>query len=488
MKQKKPRRPAALRGTNLYLNEYGYYVWRRADPRTGKRQKRSTGHHVLELALRKAREFDDDFERRDAGLAVYDCWRLELRPLVDEWFDSQEGTVLESTRRARKSQVLRALDALQLRTAADLDHVARIADKIRRLEREGMKRVKLRRGYQIPLRLFSAWLAADKRHLDRDPLALWKPIPTGKAKPARRAFLPTEVARAFLALDRLDELNRRCSSQRTPFLLMLITAPRPGALLSRVVSDFQVARRRIDFGADVGKKRKGEGALDAATVEDLKGYLGNRKEGALIHSPAGVAYTKEVFLDVWREAFGLGLVDELWPADEPRGLTIMHLVNRALLTGRVAVSRGGNPKRVTSDTLRAREALASRVSGLVDRLKADWAERMQGVDVTAFRKTHRTWAEAQGVPAVLIDKQLGHCERSDATSADVLRQIAGSATGRRFYLDTRSAELFDASRSAQAVRQLIDQALEAVSADPDRTALLVPVLAPVPRKAEGGSA
>lgn len=471
------RRPQSLAGTGLSLNERGIYDWRYTDSRTGRRLKRSTGERTLERALRRAAQFDEKRAREEAGLAVHDNWRVELRPLVKEWETWQDGTVLDSTIASRSSQVLRALDAFGLRVAADLDHVARIVDRVKKLLKEGMKPVTLRRGYQNPLRLFSAWLATDKRYLDRDPLALWKPIKEGPKKPVRRAFLPDEVARAFLALDRLDAHHGRTSPQRVPFLLMLVTAPRPGALLSRTASELDRRRARLDFGPDVGKKRKGAGGLDEATLADVMTYVGKRAgEEALVLSPTGVACTKEVFLDVWREAFGLGIVDELWPADEPRTLDLAILVNRCLREGVIAVSKGGKTKRVEGQAHLAEVALAKRVEGLVERLRDDWKERMTGIDVTAFRKTHRTWAEAVGVPPVLIDKQLGHTERGDATSLDVLRQIVGSATGVRFYLD-RASPLLEAARSATAVRGLLDQALERVSRQ-ESSVLVVPALVP----------
>lgn len=155
----------------------------------------------------------------------------------------------------------------------------------------------------------------------------------------------------------------------------------------------------------------------------------------------------------------------------------VYFTNLTLLSGRVRVSRGGNPEVVLGETLKERETLARRVARIVERLRTDWQDRMSSVDVHAFRMTHRSWAEASGVPPVLIDKQLGHSSGRAEGSLDVLRAVAGSATGRKHYLDMGSP-LFDASRSAQAVRELFDRALEAARKQVD-TVLAVPISVPM---------
>jgi hypothetical protein len=82
----------------------------------------------------------------------------------------------------------------------------------------------------------------------------------------------------------------------------------------------------------------------------------------------------------------------------------------------------------------------------------------------AFRKTHQTWAEAQGIPAVLIDKQLGHSVGSKGL--DVFKAVralsGGSRTGRKHYLDLGS-KLLDPTPSAAAVRGLVNEALAALT-------------------------
>jgi integrase len=458
----KPKRRASLAGTNLFVDvRTGIYVWRRMDERTGKRFKRSTATPSLQIALKKARDFEDEYQKGAAGLVVYDCWRKELRPLVDEWITAQTGDVGSRTLDTKKFRLLRALESLGLRTTADLDNVVRLQDRLLGLERAGTARVTLRRSFQDPLRQFAAWLAENNRHLDRNPLLNWKPLRlrTPKSEKQRRAFLPDEVARAFLALESLDQIHDRKHSQRPLFLLLLITAPRVGALLSRDLSNLDRERARIHFGAPVGKKRKGAGALDPRTLADLTAAIGDRETGSLLLSPDGARPAQERVLDAWREAFGLGLVDALWPKDQPRNLDVAHLTNLALLSGRIRVDKGGRPKR--EKILAKRSDLETRVAALVNEIGAEWRRRMEGVDVHSFRMTHRTWAEVQGVPAVLIDLQLGHEDLGAEGTIKLMSLVAGSTTGRRHYLDVNN-RLFDPSRSAAAVRALLDEALPRV--------------------------
>jgi len=96
-------------------------------------------------------------------------------------------------------------------------------------------------------------------------------------------------------------------------------------------------------------------------------------------------------------------------------------------------------------------------------MREPWLEKMKGVDVYALRKTHRTWAELQGVPAILIDKQLGHSSVNTQGANEFVRALLGSDTGRKHYLDV-ALDLFDAGRSARAVRTLLDQALKSIHA------------------------
>jgi hypothetical protein len=460
-----PKRRASLQGTNLTVDvRTGIYVWRRLDEKTGRRFRRSTGAKSLEVALKKARDYEDEYQRKLAGLADYSSWRIDLSPLADQWVASQTE-VTEGTRKAKELRIRRALEKLGLKTAADLDNVGVINDRLLALESQGVRRRMLRYSYQEPLRQFSAWLCENKRYLECDPLATWKPIRVAKTgKRVKRAFLPEEVARTFLALHRLDEIQGRKQPQAVVAMALLITSARVSALASRNVSDFDEAGQRINFGANVGNKRRGAGALDPKTAKEIAAHLAAREEknrnDPLFLSADGTRCNKDRLLDVWKEAFGLGVVDALWPKNEPRNLDLAYLVNLALKSGRVRVSKGGNPNLVREDTLEKRAEKETHVQRLADLIGPEWRERMAGVRVHALRMTHRSWGEACGVPGVVLDKQLGHTAQREGRD-ELVAAISGSRTGREYYLDLE-LPLFNAARAAEAVRSLLDQALARV--------------------------
>ena len=466
----------APRGSGLHWHAArGVWYWRKVDSQTGKRLDRNTGQHRLDLAMRVAARFDDELREKQAGVKNLDHWRLELLPLVPQWIESQD-TNLAKTLKQKERELLRALEALRLRVAADLTDLAEIERRMRALKREGRPAVSLRRQYQEPVKAFSRWLSGNSRHLPHDPLQTWEAVPVPRSqRRRRRAMLPDEAARAFLALDVLDRAHGRLAPQRPVFLALLVTAPRAGALATRDVHHLDLEAGSIDYGEDVGNKRRGAGALDPGTAEDLHAYLGGRKAGPLFLSPWGERYPVERLLDVWREAFSLGTVTALWPGDAAQDLGLALLVNRSLIAGRVRVSKGGNPGLVTAETRRGRDELAAKVAALTDRLRLDWQERMAGVDVHSFRMTLQTWCEATGVPPALIDRQLGHAGTDSRRSLEVLRAVAGSRTGRASYLDMASP-LLDPRRAAEAARALLDEAEQRLRAVPG---LLAPPSAPV---------
>lgn len=442
----------------------GIYIWKRTIPGTKHRRKQSTGAKDRVTALAKAKEFEEEFRDLKAGLAPQHGWKQALRPLAEKWLAFQEGDVGERSLHTKRFRILRVLDKLRLETAADLTHVGRLAEALKALERDGTPKITLRRCYQEPLKQFSAWLAADRKYLDHDPLATWKPLRVNRdGRKRRHWFHPDLMARALLALDRLDEIHRREHAQRLFFVTLLVTAPRVGALISRDVSHLDRSYPRIDFGPHVGKKRKGVGALDPVTAKEIASYVGERREGTLFLSPEGQRPTGERLLDVWREAYSLGVVDLVYPADEPKTLTLAFLASRALLSRRVRVSRGGNPNLILPETREILSDMERRVARVVAKIEGEWTRRMEGVDVYSSRKTHETWARAQGVHPLVVDKQLGHTS-SDLDGASELRRVlSGSETGRKHYLDL-DADLFDPRLSAVAVRGLLDEALARVSA------------------------
>lgn len=452
-------------GGRLTPNERGIYEWRRTHPVTGHRDKRSTGVRTLGDARRIAKEWEEEFDRLEVGLGHLNGWKRELLPLVEPWAKTLEGS--ERWQRQLKDDLVRALGALRLVRAADLDALGVLEERLLALEGKVASRTALRRQYQTPLRRFSAWLAGNKRYLDRDPLALWEPIRgrRGRAPRKGRAFEPAECARALLALDRIDDAREAADRTgkvrprtRPTYLALLITAPRATAFTSRDVE--HLLEDRIDLGPGNAIKRTGRGALDPATAEELRAYVGEREAGGpLFLSPWGARWTKDRLIDRWREAFALGLVDEFWPADAPRELALARDVAYALLHGS-ARNRGGNPGLVT-DTSRLRRAKrVAQVAELVERLRDSVLPRLEGVTLHGFRSTHKSWATAH-VPGPAIDVQLGWAQDVDPGQAAVMKLAAGSRTGRKHYLDA-GLSMFDPGASAAAVREVLDAAIAAV--------------------------
>ncbi|HBP16810.1 MAG TPA: hypothetical protein DEA08_03315, partial [Planctomycetes bacterium] len=165
------RQERSLLGTHLFRDtRTGVLWWRRTCPRTGERLKKSTGTKVLEYALRKAEEFNDELEREAVGIKSYDGWTRELAPLVDEWFAdqrAQDRPPQEAWLRQKERFTRKALEDLRLRRAADLTDVGAIDRRLKALKKPDAT---LRRRYQDPIKQFAAWLAENGRYLEHDPL------------------------------------------------------------------------------------------------------------------------------------------------------------------------------------------------------------------------------------------------------------------------------------------------------------------------------
>ncbi|MBL4849367.1 MAG: hypothetical protein JKY65_27890 [Planctomycetes bacterium] len=454
-------------GDNLQLDKRrGYYYWRKTHPQTGRRIIRNTLQTRRDLARRVAARFDDELREEIAGVKRLDHLKLELKPLAEEWLREEDDRLEPKTSSQKRRDLMRALEALKLRRVADLMDLASLNRLLFRLRSSGAKGSEhFRRCYQAPLKGFSRWLAGNHRYLANDPLANWEPLKRLRGEQPerrRRAYMPDRLSRSFMALDYYDQVNKRRAPSRPVFVALLVTAPRLGAFLSRGVEHLLPTEDRIDYGEGCRNKRRGRGALDASTLEDLLRYVGGRTSGPLFLGPRGGEYSKERLLDTWREALSLAVVDSLWPRDAPPDLHVADLVARALRTGRIAVHGGGNPSRLRPETISRRAELKSQVRALADRMRGDWESEMRGCDryrapdLHAFRATHRTWAAAVNVPPTCIDKQLGHARTGDGRSLEIHRVLAGSSVGSRFYTDLNS-ELFDASKSAEAVRQILDQ-------------------------------
>ena len=452
-----------LRGTGLTRDKRtGILHWRRVDPETGKRPPpRSTGTHVLRYALQKAREWDDEFERKKAGIKVYNDWTKPLRPQVDEWTEARRGEPEEQRPgepwlAQERSAVLRALEELELRTAADLTHLGRLDAKLKSL---GLPESKMRRRYQEPLMRFSAWLAGNHRHLERDPLASWEPITYARVE-KHRCLDPHPVARALIASDWLDEIHGRDHRLRPAFTVLLVTMPRVSALTTRDAGDYLRNERRIYYGVGRKKKLRGQGKLDDSTAEELEAYLGDRVRGPLLLSPRERRIAPGRLLHWWKEAFGLGVLLKLWPEGEPWCVETAHLVNQVLLTGHAPVGRGGNPNVVHAETKREIREHERLILRKAEALREAWTEAMERVTVHSFRHTHETWALAAGVDQVLINLQGGWKVSRTREDFDVKR-IRASMTGLERYADSRS-KVLDCRKSAVAVRAMLDQALQEV--------------------------
>jgi integrase len=428
------RKEKSLAGTHLYRHpETGYLYWRRTDPQTGRRDPRPTNTDVLEDALKVAQDFEEEWRKKKAGIKTYGDWRKPLEPLVDEFLAHQRvqnDAPSEGWLKQKKEALRTALSLLKLTKAADLTDLGRIDQAMRTLDKpEATKR----RRIQDPLKQFSAWLAGNQRHLDRDPLVSWEPIHY-EAHEIHRALLPLEVARALVASEWLDTIHGRAHRMRTVFTILLVTMPRASALASRVVADYLRTDRRINFGEGNKRKGRGQGWLDDPTAAELEAYLGDRRAGPLVQSPEGGRIWPRNLLRWWQEAFSLGLVWEMWPKEQPWNVEQAFLVSAALLSGRVSVRQGGNPKVVTRETRIARKKQEAEIAVLVDELSLRWAERMERVTVHCFRHTHETWAVAAGVDQVLINLQGGWKVSRTKEDFDVKR-IRASMTGLNRYLD-----------------------------------------------------
>ncbi|MGE0713043.1 MAG: hypothetical protein AB7N76_09660 [Planctomycetota bacterium] len=412
----------------------------------------------MDRALARAARLDQAWEDlRDGKPSELDAtsakkagaWTRPLVELVPDWIahkrERHEAT--EHYLRQVARQVMRALEDLRVRTAQDLRDVVALDQRARALP---IERKRLQKEWQGPLRLFVRWLAGNQRVLDHDPLATWEPIrhdPDAEPEAKPRAYSPEELARALRVLERLaGSHHERLSPLRTVFVVLLVAAPRIQALCEREALDFDPEARRIDFGKGRKKKRRGAGALDPATSAELAAYLDGRAQGPLVRGPGGRRLDRARALKVWLEAFGLGVAWQLWPEGAPLDWERLAIAERYLRKGVLRVGKGGNPKRIKKETLRARQELLASVRAVGEAIRARWESLMEGVSLHAFRDTHETWARVAGVNPLFVDKQLGHAP------------IGGSATGRTYYLDVQ-ADVVDASASAEAVRATLDRAL-----------------------------
>ncbi|MBL4846976.1 MAG: hypothetical protein JKY65_15765 [Planctomycetes bacterium] len=303
------------RTNGLRKKPNGYYYWRRVHPTTGKRIERATGTKNERVACRKAVQWDEELERESAGLKNYDWARRRIGELIPLFLADWGADLSDEWVKQREAELRRAIRELRLVVVADLDDVGGLDRRLRRLDQPDSI---LSRSYQQPLRTFSKWLAENNRVTERDLLGNWKKIPY-EPRSNRQAVLPEDMAQSILAASEIDFARGR-HPLRPVLVALLITAPRAGALISRNVGHLVErayrgeSRYRVDYGEGCKKKRRGKGALDRASWTEIKGIVGERREGPLLLSPKGRRWSKERLLDAWREAYCLGFVTRYFPA------------------------------------------------------------------------------------------------------------------------------------------------------------------------------
>ncbi len=417
-------------------NRHGLIAWRYTDPQTGKRPVRSTGTKDPAIAGRIVAAWQEELERKRAGLPDYSAWQSDLLPLAEQWLEVLAQRLSPRWLQQRRSQIHRALEQLELRTTGDLLDIGKLNQRIQRLK---LSDVSTRRLYQDPLRQFAKWLAEDSRLLEYDPLANWRPIQYERVRVPRRAFRPDEVAMALWGERALAQLRDRPRDLSLLWRVLLVTGPRILSLCERDVRHYRPRQRRIDFGKGPKNKRRGAGALDDTTASEIEESIeGRGRNEPLLLTVTGKRLSPDRVLDDWRGAFGMGVLAELVPGTE---LATLYAAFRRLIA---PIHHGRNrPPPLPKDSL----ALE-----IVEDFGEDWSRRMLGIDVHCFKRTHRTWARARDVASEAIDVQLGHAS-GDAETLSIIRSIRG--TGARHYTDM---DAFDPRATAIAVRAVLDRA------------------------------
>jgi len=477
------KRTPSLKGTGLTIDpRTGIYLWKKKRPHTSKKITRSTGTRLIDVALARRQEFEEEFQRELAGLSKYRGYARPIRSFLHSFLDAIHGA--QGRKEALQFQLERAFRLLRLETLADMEDFISIEKKLLRLEvgdgdtpdnESTFRRTTLVRGFQAPLKQFSRWLAS-RREVLADHLGPWCLLKTDRnAQPgkSRRALAPEEMVRALAAVDCLDGIFRRANPLRQFYEAMLIAAPRVSALAALDVTDIDHDMRQLAFEGR-GNKRAGAGMLDSTTYADVVAYAGRREDGPLFLSANGERIDPVNSLKDWQEAVLLAAVDLEWPEDESRDLMMEFYVGKAIKTKGIRVDRGGPrtgrnaPGPAKLMERRRRAEIARRIS---TRIRSAVVERTHGVDQHCLRMTHRTWALMSSVPEILIDRQLGHT----SPGGEAALKAAWSLVGRSHYTDMNMLA-GDARRSAEAVRKVLDRAeaeLQEATARGD-TALISP--------------
>jgi len=453
---------ADLSGTGLYIRtDSPFYWWAASDTVRQEMIRRSTKQTDLGSAVEKAKQFADELQARIDGQPAFPDRRSKLATYLAEFVEQLE---VSGPRKERvRLDLDRAIQELELVCLNDLHRCAPIKRRMKKLREAGRySDSTLKETFQHPLKRFSRWLY-EEEIIERDGLDGWRNIKVKKGSSGRRAMLPAEFVRALYAADMLQALNPKRSpwSMRTVWTTLLVATPRITAAASLDVEDFDRERRRLLLGEGVGNKGRGAGYIDAKTCTDLDVYLDGRNSGPLLFSPSGKRLEKSNTLKDWRSCFSLAQVDLLWPDHVERDFKRGYLVHLSLMKGDTVFVLGGGRKPGPKKQ-REREERKKLVDDIVRTIEPQWADRMAGVDVHAFRMTARTWCVQQQLPEVFIDLQLGHAsERNKAHLA-----AFWSLTGAKHYTDY-DLLTGNAVRVAEAIRQLIDEADAEYLALPD---------------------
>lgn len=439
----------------------GRWRWRRK--KNGVEGERYLGTNKRR-AIKAAVKLNEDFELQVLGLDPPPDLNLQVRPLVDGFVEElrrqrhEDGVPYSEKHVGQVGRDLaEVLELLRVYTARDLQNVTALDRRLRSSPGSDAKR----RALQDVTKRFTRWLAGNRRHLGSDPLACWEPLPRGsKAGSVPMALTPEELARLFVAQGVLEQAAGSKRSQRVPLTVLLVTAPRIGAFESRTVSDFLPSESRIDYGAGIGKKRKGAGALDPRTQAELAHYVGRRKRGPLFLSPTGAAWEQANQRKALRAAHALGAVWQLWPSEEVDWI-LARKVAAYLDRGKLRVSKGGAPGRKQDGTLKAEAELAGRIRGRAEEIRERWERLVTKADgrrwgFHEFRDTFNTWIKQRPEVSPLA------AERQGGWAATTGERTTASI----FYTDRLRDDVARPGLAAETVREMLDQALEWVRRQP----------------------
>ena len=120
---------------------------------------RSTGTRNLTIALRRAQEFLDDYERKVVGLSKYEGYTRPVNQFLPLFLKSLDSS--EKRKTQLDSQLDRAFHLLRIEKLSDMEKFTPLQKKLLKLEGTGpgqFARKTLIRSFKSPLKQFSATL------------------------------------------------------------------------------------------------------------------------------------------------------------------------------------------------------------------------------------------------------------------------------------------------------------------------------------------